>query len=139
MTTITARQPKGIPAGGQFAATTHAEPGTVLTAQPSFQAHAHAELLSDRLNHLDEARVARSAIYDALERGEFGDAGVVVRDLRNDDRLIRLAIDRYVVAEHQEPGTADPEATGHRLGQHLIDLQNEDIEDGVYGFKDGRS
>jgi hypothetical protein len=139
MTTITARQPKGIPAGGQFAATTHAEPAAVLTAQPSFQAHAHAELLSDRLNPLDEARVARSVIYDALDRGEFGNAGAVVRDLRNDDRLLRLAIDRYVVAEHQDPGSADPEGAGRRLGEHLIDLQNEDIEDGVYALKDGRS
>ncbi|MFB9713900.1 hypothetical protein [Arthrobacter methylotrophus] len=138
MTTITARQPKGIPVGGQFAATAHAEPAAVLTTQPSFQAHSHAELLSDRLNPLVEARVARSAIYDALVRGEFGDAGAQVRALRNDDRLVRLAVDRYVVSEHQEPGSADPEVTGHRLGRLLMDLQDEDIEEAVYALKDGR-
>jgi hypothetical protein len=35
MTTDTARQPKGIPAGGQFAATSHAEPEVALAAVPA--------------------------------------------------------------------------------------------------------
>jgi hypothetical protein len=41
MTTTTARQPKGIPVGGQFAATTHSEPGIVL-------AGGRAEFVSER-------------------------------------------------------------------------------------------
>jgi hypothetical protein len=47
MTTTTARQPKGIPVGGQFAATAHAEPSVVLGA-PS----ARPDFVTDRLRHL---------------------------------------------------------------------------------------
>lgn len=59
MTTSTARQPRGIPVGGQFAPTTHAEPSLSLGA-PSVQ----PDFVRDRLrqlgvlDHLTEAQVA---------------------------------------------------------------------------------
>lgn len=57
MTTPTARQPKGIPTGGQFAATSHSEPGIVLTG-------AGAEFVNDK--HLFERELATLAGPDAV-------------------------------------------------------------------------
>jgi len=132
MTTIT-RQPKGIPVGGQFAPTTHAEP--VLFTPLSVHERTHLDLVGDQLRSSnDEAAAARAAIYDALTAGDFGGDGIRVRDLTDDDRLVRLAVDRYVTTEHNQPGAFRPEVAGHRLGRILIDLQDEDIEDAVYGL-----
>jgi hypothetical protein len=55
MTTTTARQPKGIPAGGQFAATTHTEPGIVLTG-------GRAEFVTEK--HLFERELAALNVTD---------------------------------------------------------------------------
>ena len=134
MTTIT-RQPKGIPVGGQFAPTTHAEPDAVLFTPLSVHERTHLDLVGDQLRSSnDEAAAARAAIYDALTAGDFGGDGIRVRDLTDDDRLVRLAVDRYVTTEHNQPGAFRPEGSGHRLGRILIDLQDEDIEDAVYGL-----
>lgn len=138
MTTITARQPKGIPVGGQFAATAHAEPSAALHQPLSVHERTHIELLGDQLNTHEEARAAREAISESLVAGQFGEDSLAVRDLAEDDRLVRLAVDRYVTTEHNEPGAFKPEDAGYRLGRLLVDLQNEDIEDGVYALKDGR-
>ncbi|MET4143772.1 hypothetical protein [Arthrobacter sp. UYCo732] len=136
MTTITAaRQPKGIPLGGQFAATTHAEPGAVLAAPRRIHEQAHLDLMGDRLTPEEESSTARAAIHEAMAGGDFGEDGIAVRDLASDDRFVRLAVDRYVVTESQEPGTLRPEDAGYRLGRILLDLQNEDIEDAVYGLE----
>lgn len=51
MTDNIVRQPAGIPAGGQFAATTHAEPGITLAKQPLY----------------DPAQVAKSILSDLLD------------------------------------------------------------------------
>jgi hypothetical protein len=127
MTTITAaRQPKGIPVGGQFAPTTHAEPGTLLTTPLGVHEQTHTDLFGDQLNSQDEAAAARAAIYDAMTAGDFGGDAIRVRDLADDDRL---AVDRYVTTEHNEPGAFQPEDTGHRLGRLLVDLHTEDLED----------
>ena len=134
MTTIT-RQPKGIPVGGQFASTTHAEPDAGLYTPLSIHERTHIDLVGDQLRSSnDEAAAARAAIYDALTAGDFGGDGIRVRDLTDDDRLVRLAVDRYVTTEHNQPGAFRPEGSGHRLGRILIDLQDEDIEDAVYGL-----
>jgi hypothetical protein len=138
MTTITARQPKGIPVGGQFAATAHAEPAASLHQPLSVHERTHVELLGDQLNTHEEARAAREAVTESLIAGQFGGDSLAVRDLAEDDRLVRLAVDRYVTTEHNEPGVWKPEDAGYRLGRLLIDLQNEDIEDGVYALKEGR-
>jgi hypothetical protein len=135
MTTITARQPKGIPVGGQFAATTHAEPAAELHVPLTVHERTHVGLVGDQLNSTEEAQAARDAIYESMTAGDFGGDTMVVRDLADDDRLVRHAVDRYVTTEHNEPGAFQPEDTGHRLGRLLIDLQNEDIEDGVYALK----
>ena len=134
MTAILARQPQGIPVGGQFAATTHAEPAADLHVPPTVHHRTHAGLVGDQLTSHEEAQAARDAIYESMTAGEFGGDALTVRDLADDDRLIRLAVDRYVSTEHNEPGAFQPDDTGHRLGRLLIDLQNEDIEDAVYGL-----
>jgi hypothetical protein len=139
MTTITARQPKGIPVGGQFAATIHAEPAADLHVPLTVHERTHVGLVGDQLNSHEEAQAARDAIYESMTAGDFGGDALAVRDLAKDDRLVRLAVDRYVTTEHNEPGAFQPEDTGHRLGRLLMDLQNEDIEDAVYALKDGRS
>lgn len=135
MTTITARQPKGIPVGGQFAATTHAEPGAILAAPRRIHEQAHLDLVGDQLTPEKESATARAAIHEALAGGDFGADGISVRDLAADDRLVRLAVDRYVAIESQEPGTFRPEDAGYRLGRILVDLQNEDIEDAAYDLE----
>lgn len=157
MTTIPTRQPKGIPVGGQFSATAHAEPATVLTVdkphdelvedllvsfekervarEAEIHSAAHDSIIGDTLSASEEARVARAAIHHSLISGEFGKDTAQVRDLAADDRLVRLAVDRYAVTESQEPGAFRPEVAGHRLGRILVDLQDEDIEDGVYAHK----
>lgn len=159
MTINATRQPKGIPVGGQFAATAHAEPSAVLAVNHPFEglvdelletlerdrralrasshAVAHESIISDVLTTNEEQRVARSAVQEALISGDFGADTAKVRDLVRDDRLVRQAVDRYVVTESQEPGSYRPEEAGHRLGRILIDLQNEDIEDAVYGIERG--
>lgn len=158
MTTETAaRQPRGIPVGGQFAATTHAEPSARLSvSQPvpggveerlssvvkerqsreeSVHQRSHKGLTGNGLSSAAEASIAREAIHHGLISGEFGKDTLKVRELARDERLIRHAVDRYVATDQQEPGALDPEDTGHRLGRILIDLQDEDIEDAVYAIE----
>ncbi|MDQ5862672.1 MAG: hypothetical protein M3536_10475 [Actinomycetota bacterium] len=64
-----------------------------------------------------------------MTAGDFDADAITVLDLAYGDRLVRLAVDRYVVTETQEPGAFRPKDIGHRLGQQLIDLHNEDLED----------
>lgn len=159
MTTNPVRQPRGITVGGQFAATAHAEPATVLTVEKpagplvedllaSFVSakaardadvhrKAHDSIVADSLTPVEEAQVARAAIRYSLISGDFGADTLRVKDLAKDDRLVRLAVDRYVVTESQEPGVFPGHDAGHRLGRILVDLQEEDIEDAVYGLKTG--
>ncbi|MBG0738838.1 hypothetical protein IV500_05310 [Paeniglutamicibacter antarcticus] len=136
MTTLTARQPKGIHIGGQFAATTHAEPGTSLSMPVSLHERTHAGLVNDQMNTHEEARSVRDAIYASLVAGDFGTKTTTVRNLADDDRLIRLAIDRYVVTEDNEPGSFRPKDAGHNLGCLLVELQAEDLADEVDEYED---
>ncbi|WP_139187313.1 hypothetical protein [Pseudarthrobacter chlorophenolicus] len=46
---ISARQPKGIPAGGQFAATVHGEPAVALPAQPPVTQEQFSALMTEEL------------------------------------------------------------------------------------------
>ncbi|ACL42157.1 hypothetical protein Achl_4206 (plasmid) [Pseudarthrobacter chlorophenolicus A6] len=71
MTENIARQPKGIPVGGQFAATTHSEPGTALSAsdeQASFAemgAAARAGLTHSSATHIAALlKKSPEAVYD---------------------------------------------------------------------------
>lgn len=66
------------------------------------------DLLDDRLNPSEEAAAARAAIHEARVSGDLGGDGVAVRELAEDHRLVRLAVDRYVVTESQEPGVSAP-------------------------------
>ena len=129
------RQPKGIPTGGQFAATAHAEPAARLSSPADIHEQTHLALVTDSLTVNEEARMARDAVAESLTSGDFGTNEQIVRELVDDDRLLRLAIDRYVTTEDSEPGSFQPSATGHQLGTFLLDLQQEDIDDAVYGLK----
>ncbi|WP_427019398.1 hypothetical protein ACQCSX_22155 (plasmid) [Pseudarthrobacter sp. P1] len=134
MTTTATRQPKGIPVGGQFAATTHAEPAATLPAPvqtATVHERVHADLLGDRLNPQEEARAAREAIDEALDTGDLGADGAQVCDLSHDDRLVRLAVDRYVVTGRDHLGELPPEKTGYRLGRLLLELHGEDLADAM--------
>ncbi|QOT19338.1 hypothetical protein [Paenarthrobacter sp. YJN-5] len=67
MSTPAARQPRGIPAGGQFAATAHSEPSLSLSA-PSVQ----PEFVRDRLRHL--------GVLDQLTESHIHDVSVKLNE-----------------------------------------------------------
>lgn len=145
-TTSVARQPRGIPVGGQFAPTAHAEPSAALTVEDRLTASiterhdrstalhvsVHDGLTSNALGPHEEAHHARQAVDEALACGDFGADTLKVRELSRDDRLVRHAVDRYVVTDQQDPGAFEPAQAGHRLGRILMELQDEDIEDALY-------
>lgn len=95
MSTLTARQPKGVPVGGQFAATTHSEPGIVLDLGPG---RGTAVYVNDK--HLYERELAQLAggaeIVDVtpgtkseakrLLKNSRGEAGGKIRSVRLDGR-----------------------------------------------------
>ena len=74
MTTDTARQPKGIPAGGQFAATTHNEPASGLL-QPS------PKTVSDHYLEREEIQNRRQRLYQQIERMEKIQAALSLRSV----------------------------------------------------------
>ncbi|MET4143775.1 hypothetical protein [Arthrobacter sp. UYCo732] len=63
MTTDIARQPKGIPVGGQFAATTHAEPSTSLVPPKR-------KTVTEHFLDRESVRNCRERLYEQLERTE---------------------------------------------------------------------
>jgi hypothetical protein len=65
MTENIARQPAGILAGGQFAATAHAEPGITLTAQPAYDPRIVARSILDDLRDT-QARWGTELANDAI-------------------------------------------------------------------------
>lgn len=110
--TIPARQPQGIPTGGQFAATSHAEPGIVL-------AGGRAEFVND--SHLYERELAALAGADAVIEEKYPDTKSEAR------RMLK---------------NARGEAGGKIRMVHLEAYNSPDTEPGeridVVGPKDGR-
>lgn len=70
----TNRQPKGVPVGGQFAAATHAEPGTVLT-RPAISVPSSPELyrlaFEDSPSNAERRGYGRQALEQSLDGDEF--------------------------------------------------------------------
>lgn len=98
----TTRQPKGIPVGGQFAATAHAEPDTVLSA-PAISVPSAPSLYrlayEDRPSNAERRSYGRQALEESLE-GDFfhavhdEDARTGIRAEADRDDSVDRAIDR---------------------------------------------
>ena len=133
MTTTAIPQPRV--KTGQYTFAEHAEGTPVLNAPITSHERAFVDLVGDQLSPDGEAEAARGAIADAAIAGDFGEDVLTVRDLAQDDRLVRLAVDRFVVRETDAPGSHNPDQTGQMLGQYLIELRNEDLEDAEAGLE----
>ncbi|HCB57546.1 MAG TPA: hypothetical protein DEP82_06340 [Arthrobacter bacterium] len=100
MSTSTARQPKGVPVGGQFAATSHSEPGIVLTG-------GRAEFVND--THLYErelaALVGAGAVLEEKKPASKTEARRLLKNARGEtDGRIRLVKLNYENAPDSEVG-----------------------------------
>lgn len=129
--TVTA-QPRvqpGVPTGGEFTAYGHSENVPSLGGPITVDERAYVGLMGDALDSHGEAKACRDAVVHSLIAGDFGADTEQVSALLEDDRLVRLAVDRFVVNESDAPGTHPPEKTGQMLGRYLVDLCNEDIAD----------
>ena len=133
MTTTAVPQPRI--KSGQYTFAEHSEGTPVLDAPTASHEGAFTELLGDQLSPAGEAETARRAIADAAIAGDFGEAVLDVQDLAQDDRLVRLAVDRFVVSESAAPGSHNPGQTGWMLGQYLIELRDEDLVDAEAGLE----
>lgn len=120
---------------GQYTFAEHAEGTPVLNAPITSHEQAFVDLVGDTLSPADEAAAARNVIADAAIAGDFREDVTAVRDLTQDDRLVRRAIDRFVVNESQNPGTHEPEKTGEHLGRYLVELLDEDLVDADAGLE----
>lgn len=126
MTTPTARQPKGIPAGGQFAATTHAEPGIVLAghrAEFVSESHLYArelEALAGPGAVIEEKHPATKSEARRLLKNTRGEAGGKIR-------LVRL---EAFSSPDTEPGER-VEIVGPKDGRPII----VDVRSGIPNLK----
>lgn len=112
MTTNSARQPKGVPVGGQFAATSHAEPGIVL-------AGGRAEFVND--THLYERELAALAGADAVIEKKYPETKSEARRLLKNSR-----------------GEADGKVRAVKLTYHNAPDSEAGERVDIVGPKDGR-
>lgn len=133
MTTTAVPQPRI--KTGQYTFAEHSEGTPVLAAPMTSHERAFVGLVGDQLSPDAEATAAREAVADAAVAGDFGEAVLDVRDLAQDDRLVRLAVDRFVVGETNAPGSHNPDQTGWMLGKYLIELRDEDLVDAEAGLE----
>lgn len=128
-TTAQPRIAPGVPAGGEFTAFGHSDSVPSLGGPITVDEQAFVGLMSDTLDTHAEAKACRDSVVHSLIAGDFGEDTEQISALLEDDRLVRLAVDRFVVNESTAPGTHAPEQTGQMLGRYLVDLCNEDIAD----------
>ncbi|GAA4032625.1 hypothetical protein GCM10023063_14900 [Arthrobacter methylotrophus] len=115
MTTTTARQPKGISSGGQFAATAHSEPGIVLTGS-------RAEFVNEQ--HLYERELEALAGPDAVIEEKYPRTGSEARRLLKNTRgeadgKIRMVRLEAYCSPDTEPGE-HIEIVGPKDGRPII-------------------
>lgn len=134
-TTAQPRVQPGVPSGGEFTAVGHSDQVAALRYPISTHEQAFISLMSDSLDHHGESTAARGAVLDSLISGDFGDDTGAVSALLEDDRYVRLAVDRFVVNENTAPGTHPADQTGQMLGRYLVDLCNEDVADSEAGLE----
>lgn len=128
-TTAQPRIAPGVPAGGEFTAFSHSDAVPSLSGQITVAEQTFVDLMGDSLNVQGEAKSCRDAVIHSLIAGDFGEDTEQVSALLEDDRLVRLAVDRFVTNESEAPGTHAPEQTGQMLGRYIVDLCNEDLAD----------
>lgn len=114
MSTIT-RQPKGIPAGGQFATTAHTEPGIVLTG-------GQAEFVNDR--HLFERELEAAAGPNAVLEDRYPSTKSEARRLLKNSRgeeggRVRLVSLDYTNSPDTEPGNR-VDVVGPKDGRPIV-------------------
>ncbi|HEX9086142.1 MAG TPA: hypothetical protein VF867_01285 [Arthrobacter sp.] len=134
-TTAQPRVSPGVPSGGEFTAVGHSDQVPALHYPINAHEQAFIGLMSDTLDADGEAKVCRDAVVHSLISGDFGDDTEQVSALLEDDRLVRLAVDRFVVNESTAPGTHPADQTGQMLGRYLVDLCNEDLADAEAGLE----
>jgi hypothetical protein len=134
-TTAQPRVQPGVPTGGEFTAFGHSENVPSLGGPITVHEQAFVGLMSDTLDSHGEATACRDAVVHSLISGDFGADTEQVSALLEDDRLVRQAVDRFVVNEIGAPGTHAPDLTGQMLGRYLIDLRNEDLVDAEAGLE----
>lgn len=115
MSTLTARQPKGVPAGGQFAATAHSEPGIVLNG-------GRAEFVND--SHLYQRELEALAGPDADIEERYPNTKSEARRLLKNSRgeaegRIRMVRLEACVSPDNEPGE-HVEIVGPKDGRPII-------------------
>lgn len=124
--TIPARQPQGIPVGGQFAATSHAEPGIVLTG-------GQAEFVSQ--SHLYERELAAVAGPDAVIEEKYPSTKSEARRLLKNARgeaggKIRMVRLEAYSSPDTEPGER-VDVVGPKDGRPII----VDVRSGIPNLK----
>lgn len=133
MTTTTAsRQPKGIPVGGQFVATAHAEPDTVLgpaaisvPSDPSL----YRLVYEDRPSNAERRDYGRKALEESLEGDFFNavhseDAQAGIRDEAERDDAMDRALDSIGhtdVKPHQFGASVARELAGIRAKRVAVE------------------
>ena len=130
MSTPTARQPKGIPAGGQFAATTHTEPGIVLDLGPG---RGTAVYVND--NHLYERELAALNVTDLDLYEKYPatkpEAKRILKNTRGEaDGMVRAVHLDYTNSPDTEPGEK-VEIVGPKDGRPII----VDVTSGIPSLK----
>lgn len=127
-TTAQPRIAPGVPSGGEFTSFGHSDNVPALFTPLNVHEQTHLGLMSDSLDSRSEVQACRDAVVRSLIGGDFGSDTEQVSALLEDERLVRLAVDRYVVNETQAPGTHNPDQSGQVLGRYLIEMANEDEE-----------
>lgn len=126
MTTNTARQPQGIPVGGQFAATHHAEPGIVLSGS-------RAEFVND--SHLFDRELEALAGAGAGIEEKYPDTKSETRRmLKNSRGEAGGKLRRVHLEAHNSPDTAPGERieiVGPKDGRPII----VDVGSGIPNLK----
>jgi hypothetical protein len=126
MTITTARQPKGIPSGGQFAATTHAEPGIVLTG-------GRAEFVTERHLYARELEALAGPDAEIVEKypDTKSEARRLLKNTRGEaDGKIRMVRLEAYSSPDTEPGER-VDIVGPKDGRPII----VDVRSGIPNLK----
>lgn len=144
MTHKPAHKPAGIPEGGQFAATSHAEPALSLTVESRFDAEAHAELntaIRTETARVEEAKRKLSRMHldaaAAIVRKDFPDAAGLELDFTSSTGMTAKAVrdrDGNVLSEGTSWIYSSP-GDGSYLCSHLDAVQQSLFYNGAEGFR----
>lgn len=143
MTENTARQPKGVPVGGQFAATTHAEPSTALPVEDEHHAAlaemgaaARAGLPHSAATHIAELlKKSPAAVYEENVATLAAANGTTAEAIRSIDRVFNHG-DRPLKVTGTGNSLPDELAAAGLTGElSPYTGNNPDIADGAWAYK----